>query len=213
MPTCNTCGGTGQSIASNDPCWNCSGTGTVSATVNRIQNHGGDKIDNNGGCFPAGTMIATPHGLKPIETINSNDSVSSWDVRNNCMVSSLVLLRTEHDKRKTVSLYLDDGSCVTTTGVHSFLTPIGWKRADALLIGDHIVQSAGRDVAISSIQQSAEVTVFNLITDGHHNFIADGCVVHNFTHFRSIRSFLWDVYAALVHSRRRQRRLDPVQSI
>lgn len=83
-------------------------------------------------CFPAGTMIATPQGERPVEDIRIGDWVT-----------------TRFGPRRVTQLfikYTDDlwqvkanGREVITTGNHPFLTQNGWKRVDALTESDNLM--------------------------------------------------------------------------
>lgn len=96
-----------------------------------------------------------------------------------------------------------DGRTIRATANHKFLTPEGWARLDALrpemslavpvAAGAHAVEAAGfADAqrtppvpitaawdAVVSITAEGWTDVYDLTVPGHHNFVANGIVVHN----------------------------------
>ena len=88
-------------------------------------------------CFVAGTLVATPEGYRPIETLNIGDEVYSWDELDGTIHSSPV---TELFKNETTLLYeidYSDGTSLQTTWNHPFyLKGRGWIQASDLSPGD-----------------------------------------------------------------------------
>lgn len=74
-------------------------------------------------CFPAGTMVDTRTGPKPIELIRVGDLVRNavgWG-----KVDGTFCRRT----RSLVTIHLRDGRKITCTPEHRFLTSVGWMKA------------------------------------------------------------------------------------
>jgi hypothetical protein len=68
------------------------------------------------------------------------------------------------------------------------LTRKGWVCTGNLKIGDQLAIPESAFVTVTEIKRNvgAEL-VYNLYTAWQHNYIANGVVAHNFTHFRAIR--------------------------
>lgn len=119
------------------------------------------------GCFPAGTMVATPDGEKPIETIKSGNIVISY--RGHTTVKAL----HEIGRRALVKIVLPTRSVITTL-TQTFKAPDGIKTAKELKPGDRIYTVGGYH-AITSIGKTgemAEVYDLELANDGY--FYANG---------------------------------------
>lgn len=80
-------------------------------------------------CFPAGTLITTPNGNVPIETIQSGQCVINAFDRGR-VISTSSRLVTE-----LVSLELSNGSRITCTPSHRIFTDRGWVEAAAVEFG------------------------------------------------------------------------------
>ena len=77
------------------------------------------------------------------------------------------------------------GRLIRATPNHRFLTTEGWRRLDALRVGDSIAAS-GDGLAsqvewdsVQSIEPAGEEQVYDLTVEGLHSFVAEDIVVHN----------------------------------
>jgi len=141
-----------------------------------VHNKGG-----GGGCFPAGTKIATPNGPTAIETLTSGDevlAVTHEGVTLRTTVKTIFISKNQVLKIKT------SGGILSATDEHPVSLGGGrFRRAGDLRPGDHIVRwKDGRLVAktvrkVSRIE--GEGLVFNLQVDEPRTFVAEGMVVHN----------------------------------
>jgi len=138
-----------------------------------------------GGCFASGTHILTPNGDRTIEQLQMGDRVLG--------------LNLEHQQLEPESIgeiqvvdapdYYVINDIITVTGSHPFYvqTETGLKltRADALSVGDQLVGNVEPNpmagTPVKSIHHHQEpITVYNLISvTPHHNFYAEGVLVHN----------------------------------
>jgi Pretoxin HINT domain len=138
-------------------------------------------------CFPASTLILTPRGKVRIGDIAVGDAVLSMNTLG-VLTEERVTRKLLYPAKRTLVVKLMTGMTLRSTDSHSFLTPNGWRRLNELQGGDTIMTVHGLR-HISSIEPHEEVEpVMNLYTTGLHNFIADGCVAHNFTHLRWLRT-------------------------
>jgi len=75
------------------------------------------------------------------------------------------------------------GRAIVATGNHPFLTPQGYRQIDDLGPGCEVaMQWTGEDIfwdRIAAIEDAGEQETFDLTVDPHHNFVAEGFVVHN----------------------------------
>lgn len=75
------------------------------------------------GCFPAGTMVDTPHGQVPIELIVEGDEVV------NAAGISRVRKCSKRMASEILRLHFDNGSHIDCTPNHPFFTNVGWINA------------------------------------------------------------------------------------
>jgi intein/homing endonuclease len=147
------------------------------------------------GCFPAGSLVDTPHGPRRIEELRPDDIVLSFDSSSHRLVEEQVLARKEHPANRILTISFRDCSSLRTTKKHSFLVEGRWKKAADLRQGDRISQLSQGVIAaktVDGIKLSDDVeTVYNLTTSGPHNFLVFGFVAHNFTYFRHVRVAYW----------------------
>ena len=106
---------------------------------------------NGFNCFPDGTLIATPDGWKPIETVKEGDLAfgGSGDIE------PIRQVHTRFCDGELITIGVGDRECSATPN-HRFLTQRGWIRADALEITDVIAEILNLppiDSAVSDINQ------------------------------------------------------------
>lgn len=146
-------------------------------------------------CFPATTAIWTPTGTKRIDHLERGDIVLSWNQKKHRFSKQRVMAVKKHDPQPTWWIHTKDGGTVATTANHRFLTMWGWARADEIKPGDHIVRTERHGLSfMTRVVQSWGSTnsepMYNLHTTGEHNFLVNGFVAHNFSHFRWLRTWL-----------------------
>lgn len=137
-----------------------------------LMSAGTNALATRWGCFPAGIMVATPEGEKPIETIKAGDIVISY--KGHTIVTAL----HEIGRRALVKIVLPTRSVITTL-TQTFKTPEGIKTAKELEAGDSIYTVGGYH-AITSIGKTgemAEVYDLELANDGW--FYANGVLAES----------------------------------
>lgn len=146
-------------------------------------------------CFPASAMVETPSGKVAISNLDVGDLVISTS--GGRPVARRITRKLCHSPTPLHKVVFESGGVVIATANHSFFTPNGWKRLGSLRKGDLIEQLDGtkwRAARIREIGPSGTMEpVFNLYTECEHNFVADGCIVHNFTFLRGIRTVLHNI--------------------
>lgn len=133
-------------------------------------------------CFAAGTMVATEHGLVPIEEVQTGDRVWAHDPISGEEGYRTVVQTYVREDADVLELDLDDET-LTVTGEHPFWTrDRGWVSAARLLEGDELFTSAGGWVRVSGGTWVARpTTVYNFEVEGIHTyFVGDlGVLAHN----------------------------------
>lgn len=164
---------------------------------------GSEPSRGGAGCFPGTAMILTPDGETPIGQLQAGDTVLSVaDDRagNKYAYRRIMKVRRYEAAALARVSFTSDHVPLRATPRHTVLTAKGWRRVDQLRHGDRLISTphdrmvVGPEVA-AVIQEAERIPVFNLVTEGEHNFVADGIVVHNFTVLRRTRVFLYRLAA------------------
>ncbi len=138
-------------------------------------------VHNKGGCFPAGTKIATPNGPVAIETLSSGDEVLA--VAENGLTVRTTVRTIFVSKCSTLSISTGESVLVTTEEHPVSFKGSCFRPAGEFRPGDHIVVRKGGGFAIGRVQKvsfaATRNLVFNLEVDEPHTFMAEGIVVHN----------------------------------
>jgi len=156
-------------------------------------------------CFPSGTLINTPQGLRPIQDIQVGDEVYSFDagirwglvdptpVYGSEMVIRKVTDISKHGYNDTptpahlIKVIHSNGELVATYNheVHSLtkqsaLSDPGFAKVEDLEPGDIIFAEDGSEVTVTEILPGGEYDyVYNLEVEELHTYIASGIRVHN----------------------------------
>lgn len=131
-------------------------------------------------CFPAGTLVRTPHGLREIETLEVGDEVYSFDFDAHEQITARVAKTFAHAAEDCTSLILINEE-VLATPEHPFHTERGWVNAGDLQIGDRVTVLGGGSMRVYAWESGpGGVPTYNIETDHEsHNYFANGYVVHN----------------------------------
>jgi hypothetical protein len=126
-------------------------------------------------CLAEGTVIETPSGSRPIESLREGDEVLSFDVdRGVKQATRVVALRT-----LSAPAILQFGE-LRVTGEHPIYTPAGWLPATELTAKSQVVGVDGKQFAIGEGKRiDGEVKVFCLAVAPPHTYFAAGVLVHN----------------------------------
>jgi predicted lipid-binding transport protein (Tim44 family)/intein/homing endonuclease len=141
-----------------------------------VHNKGG-----GGGCFPAGTKVATPNGSVAIETLAAGDEVLA--VTNEGVTLPTPVKEIFISKNQVLKIETNGGMLVATEEHPVGLGGGRFRSAGNLRPGDRIVKwKEGRLVSRTVRRISAvegEELVFNLQVGNPNTFVAEGVVVHN----------------------------------
>ncbi len=115
--------------------------------------------------FPAGTLVLTEEGLKPIEEIKIGDKVLSMDENTETTSYQFVtdLIQSEQPYR-LIEITLDSGKSIEATAEHPFyIKGKGWNPASTLKVGQVLVLHNGTTVVVEEVDTSVRrETVYNL---------------------------------------------------
>jgi len=143
--------------------------------------HGLAVHNKGGGCFPAGTAIATPQGEKAIEQLAAGDEILAVDEQGRTVQTRVKTIFI--NKSPLVQVTTPEGNFLAT-GDHPVSIGHGrFRRVGDLHAGDPITRwKNGRliEEKIGELNYTAgKSLVFNLEVNEPHTFIAGGIVVHN----------------------------------
>lgn len=154
------------------------------------------------GCFVGATPVLTPNGWKSISDLREGDRIVSYNSSTGTTTVRSIRKQKKHHPAIIWEIHLigvNDPIC--TTKSHSFLTNRGWQRTNTLRKGDAITTTGEHEAIVASVVKTERVEpVFNLLTDVDHTFVVAGCVVHNFTYFRTVRVWWYRAMMLSDHS-------------
>ncbi|WP_394825747.1 polymorphic toxin-type HINT domain-containing protein [Pendulispora albinea] len=149
---------------------------------------GGVCTTPGGSCFVAGTMVATPSGERPIESIAPGDLVLARGEFGDDAVSARPVLRTfvrAAPSLVNVRIETVDGhhESIVSTPEHPYWTfDRGWVNAGDLVAQETLVDTSGREVRVTrTVRVAQQAIVYNLEVDADHTyFVGQSAVwVHN----------------------------------
>jgi predicted lipid-binding transport protein (Tim44 family) len=137
--------------------------------------------NKGGGCFPAGTSVATPQGQIAIEQLAPGNMVLAMDAGQRLVQAAVRKLLVT---RSPLLILTTDAGILRTTPEHPLqLAEGGFRAAGALIRGDRILVWRNGHSHVAIVQRTdttlVQTEVFNLEVSAPHTFIADGFVVHN----------------------------------
>jgi RHS repeat-associated protein len=141
------------------------------------------------GCFTAGTMVATPNGFRPIESIQVGDQVLASDPSTGEVAPKEVIHLVRPGSREIyeVRTRSDDGAMATfnATADHPWLLEgQAWRNTADLRAGMRLASANGTGIVIEAIANTGrQEVVYNLTVAGWHTFLVgtDRLIVHNQT--------------------------------
>ncbi|MBX3568382.1 MAG: hypothetical protein KF914_10010 [Rhizobiaceae bacterium] len=139
------------------------------------------------GCsFPAGTLIATPAGPEPIETVAPGDTVYGFDESRGASGAYKVLNTFGRVAAALTVVTLLGGETIAATPEHPFLVEgRGWVEAGELEPGVRLATRASTPAVVETVQQQAgSQHVYNFEVEVAHNYYVGttGLLVHNAPH-------------------------------
>lgn len=182
---CPYCGAPGGGAGS---CGSCQHHRSGSSVQGAYRSGGG----GGGECFPADSLVLTPRGLIRIDSIKKGSSVLGVS-RDGTLKPFTVKRVDSHEPGPLLfvrSFQADRSFHITK--LHAVSTKRGWIKARNLKSGDEVsfVDENGRTQfhKVRAVETSSKIAgLYNLIVDGDHNFIVQGCIAHSFVRFRLLR--------------------------
>jgi HD domain len=130
------------------------------------------------GCIPRGTMVQTPRGSRPVESLRSGDKLVSLELNENCSVITTGISALT-SSRSPECLRLNQHWLLTPT--QPVRKPDGWLEARHIKVGDYVLNGRGEFVHVDHIETVEDYfEVYDISTDHpSHNYVANGLLVHN----------------------------------
>jgi hypothetical protein len=144
----------------------------------------GGTCQGGSNCFAAGTLVATPDGLQPIETIHAGDLVWSEEETTGTVVAEHVLATFVTLDRDLLDVRLTGAAApIRATPGHRFFTlDRGWVTTEELAPGEPLVDAEGHALAVERVDHEPErAAVYNFEVDETHTYFVgpDRVLVHN----------------------------------
>lgn len=139
------------------------------------------------GCFIEGTQVATPDGLRPIETIAVGDEVLAWNPETGETTAQTITALIRPEPKLIWRLETRDADGETevfeVTNDHPwFVQDQGWVETQHLRIGQHVGTADSRGLIVVDLTRTdLVVRTYNLEVSGFHTFLVgeNGAIVHN----------------------------------
>lgn len=166
----------------------CSKACSIAFKVAKFGGRAGAKaIVRNCLCLGAGTMVATPDGLKPIEAIAIGDQVMAYDLESGRFAPQPVigLVRPAPQPTMTLMLKAQSGEAERFNASidHPWLVAgKGWVSTGDLKVGDVVRTAGAKTLLVDALVATGKVEqTYNLTVANWHTFAIgqDGAVVHN----------------------------------
>jgi hypothetical protein len=130
------------------------------------------------GCFPAGTIVETPSGARPIETIRVGDVV--LNVTADGKTVPLKVASVFVGESRLVEVDTDKGKLITTGKQPLTLAGGRIKSSGELEVGDEIMRWRDQPAKVRGIHTLEKPDrVFNLVLEERGTFIANGYLVRS----------------------------------
>ncbi len=138
-------------------------------------------VHNKGGCFPAGTQIATPRGPVAIDSLASGEDILAVTGDGRTVRSTVESVFVSKDT--LVKIKTGGGDLVTTAEHPVSLAGGKFKQARDLHPGDRIVKWKKGRLTVKAVRKvlftEDEALVFDLRVGEPHTYVAEEIVVHN----------------------------------
>ena len=137
------------------------------------------------GCFAPETRVSTPHCKRLIEDMRVGDPIWCVDPETGVKVIGRVKLTHKHDVAndshdRMLRIHHEDGVLHVTENHHLWKDGVEKIEAKMWQPGDLLVHEELEAVTIVAVIPSPDITyTYNLTVEPHHNYFADGVLVHN----------------------------------
>lgn len=124
-------------------------------------------------CIAQGTLVATPSGSRPIETLQRGAPVWSFDTARGERQLSRVVERVSLGERRVIEL----APGLRVTPEHPVWVDDVWRHAGEVTTGARLLGMLGPIEATP--REAGRATVYDLEVEAPHTFFAGGVLVHN----------------------------------
>lgn len=157
---------------------------SVTETIKNLKQTPEYETTMGGGCFVAGTLILTPSGLIPIESITAGDIVESFDSETLVVSSQLVEETFVREAYELICINVGNEFIVTTLEHPFYVQKKGFVNAINLKVGDVLYTVNNKDIEIEQINYKSfdlPVKVYNFSVANNHTYFVSGSKigVHN----------------------------------
>jgi predicted lipid-binding transport protein (Tim44 family) len=133
--------------------------------------------NKGGGCFAAGTLVATPQGPRAIETLALGDTVLAPDAAGRLVPAAVEGVYLNFAPLLTLTT---DHGVLRTTAEHPLLAAGGgFRRADVFAVGATLAHRGANARVTEIARGDRAAAVYTLSVGAPHTFLADGFVAHN----------------------------------
>lgn len=133
-------------------------------------------------CFPAGTKVHTPDGLKNIEELKEGELVLTYNEITKQQEYKVILVRHERFTQQMLTIELPTGEFIRVTPEHRFFCNDEWIQAGNLKAGDLLHLKGGNYTTVISIEilpHYEKVYNFDIADNENYYVTEDGILVHN----------------------------------
>jgi Pretoxin HINT domain len=130
-------------------------------------------------CIAVGTPIATPEGMRGIETLRAGDQVIGWDLD-----SAREVVTSVRQSATVGSVAVRALGGLLLSATHPVWVDGEWRPASSIASGSKVLTRDGagpvRSVRVDApVERPGPVPVVDLVVDWPHNYFASGILVHN----------------------------------
>jgi hypothetical protein len=137
------------------------------------------------GCFPAGTLVATPQGSVPIDRMQVGQLVLSENPLSGTVEAEPVQAVLADPVSLLLAVDLSDGSAITVTADHPFWVELGqdrhhgvWLEAGQLWRGMRLRVTSGADVVVLGVRRHmGQAVVYTLTVAKDHTYFVGSAQV------------------------------------
>lgn len=147
-------------------------------------------------CFAADTPVLTSVGSMPISQVRVGDLVTSYSKSQETTLRRVLEVRGTDIGRAWFVFFDAEDEPLKVSKYHSILTVRGYRMVFQLKTGMEVLHFDG-DKLIGTRRVSKVMTnrtperLYNLVTEGEHNFVCSGLVAHNFSFAHEIRAWMY----------------------
>jgi hypothetical protein len=120
-------------------------------------------------CFPAGTLVMTATGMRPVEMLAAGDKVLSQDVTSGELQYKPVLTTTLRPAAPTIRVSVNGELLRATRGHPFWVVGRGWRMTKELQVGDFLATAKGPAI-VESIDEQPAQEAYNLVVSDFRNY-------------------------------------------